>query len=65
MALPDVGPARRGTSASCGYSQQPGTGRAYLEPGQRVQPDEPMKGKVENGKISEYRVTLEVTFILE
>jgi flavin-binding protein dodecin len=24
-----------------------------------------MKGKVENGKISEYRVTLEVTFILE
>jgi flavin-binding protein dodecin len=24
-----------------------------------------MKGKVENGKITEYRVTLEVTFILE
>ena len=24
-----------------------------------------LKGKVENGKITEYRVTLEVTFILE
>jgi len=24
-----------------------------------------MKGKVENGKVVEYRVTLEVTFILE
>jgi dodecin len=24
-----------------------------------------LKGKVENGKIAEYRVTLEVTFILE
>jgi len=24
-----------------------------------------LKGKVENGKVTEYRVTLEVTFILE